>query len=63
MSLNGDVLIEGRKAYDPDVREIVTAAKANGFKSLADDGVRLVKSGATGLEELMRVVDLTDRMA
>jgi hypothetical protein len=25
--------------------------------------VRLVRSGLTGLEELMRVVDLTDRMA
>ena len=43
--------------------EIVTAAKANGFKTLADDGVRIVKGGVTGLEELMRVVDLTDRMA
>jgi general secretion pathway protein E/type IV pilus assembly protein PilB len=44
-------------------REILTAARANGFKTLADDGVRLVKSGATSLDELMRVVDLTDRMA
>jgi hypothetical protein len=25
--------------------------------------VRLVRAGVTGLEELMRVVDLTDRMA
>jgi hypothetical protein len=25
--------------------------------------VRLVRAGITGLEELMRVVDLTDRMA
>jgi len=25
--------------------------------------VRLVKAGITGIEELMRVVDLTDRMA
>jgi twitching motility protein PilT len=44
-------------------REILTAARAAGFKTLADDGVRLVKAGVTGLEELMRVVDLTDRMA
>ena len=43
-------------------REILTAARANGFKTLADDGVRLVRIGATGLDELMRVVDLTDRM-
>jgi general secretion pathway protein E/type IV pilus assembly protein PilB len=44
-------------------RELVTAARATGFKTLADDGVRLVRSGHTSLEELMRVVDLTDRMA
>src|SRR3954464_6143180 len=44
-------------------REILTAARAKGFRTLADDGVRLVRSGLTSLDELMRVVDLTDRMA
>jgi type II secretory ATPase GspE/PulE/Tfp pilus assembly ATPase PilB-like protein len=44
-------------------REILTAARAKGFKTLADDGVRLVRAGSTSLEEVMRVVDLTDRMA
>jgi len=44
-------------------REILTAARSKGFKTLADDGVRLVRSGSTSLDELMRVVDLTDRMA
>jgi general secretion pathway protein E/type IV pilus assembly protein PilB len=43
-------------------REILTAARAKGFKTLADDGVRLVRAGSTSLEEVMRVVDLTDRM-
>jgi type II secretory ATPase GspE/PulE/Tfp pilus assembly ATPase PilB-like protein len=43
-------------------REILMAAREKGFRTLADDGVRLVRSGVTGLEELMRVVDLTDRM-
>jgi type IV pilus assembly protein PilB len=43
-------------------REILTAAHEKGFRTLADDGVRLVRGGVTGLEELMRVVDLTDRM-
>src|SRR5207249_5130914 len=43
-------------------REILTAARARGFKTLADDGVRLVKAGTTSLDELMRVVDLTDWM-
>jgi len=44
-------------------REILTAARAKGFKTLADDGVRLARTGTTSLEEVMRVVDLTDRMA
>jgi type II secretory ATPase GspE/PulE/Tfp pilus assembly ATPase PilB-like protein len=43
-------------------REILTAARAKGFKTLADDGVRLVRAGTTSLDEIMRVVDLTDRM-
>ena len=47
----------------PLAREILTAARANGFKTLADDGVRLVRAGSTSLDEVMRVVDLTDRMA
>jgi general secretion pathway protein E/type IV pilus assembly protein PilB len=44
-------------------REILSAARANGFRTLADDGVRLVRAGVTSLDEVMRVVDLTDRMA
>ena len=43
--------------------EILIAARANGFKTLADDGVRLVRAGVTSLDELMRVVDMTDRMS
>ena len=45
------------------IREIVTAARSKGFKPLAEDGIRLVRAGLTSLEELMRVVDLTDRLA
>jgi type II secretory ATPase GspE/PulE/Tfp pilus assembly ATPase PilB-like protein len=44
-------------------REIVNAARVGGFRTLADDGVRLVRAGMTSLDEVMRVVDLTDRMA
>jgi len=43
--------------------EILTAARTRGFRTLADDGVRLVRGGVTSIDELMRVVDLTDRMA
>ena len=42
--------------------EIRAHALARGFRPLADDGLRRVLEGATSLEELARVVDLTDRM-
>jgi len=42
--------------------EIRTRALAQGFCTLADDGLRRVLNGTTSLEELARVVDLTDRM-
>jgi type IV pilus assembly protein PilB len=58
-----DAGIDELVARRATAREILTAARASGFKTLADDGVRLVRQGATSLEELMRVVDVTDRMA
>jgi len=57
---------------DPDLDELIAhratgremhkTAVAKGFRTLADDGIRRVLDGSTSLEELMRVVDLTDRM-
>ncbi len=43
-------------------RELLKAAVAKGFRTLADDGIRRVLDGSTSLDELVRVVDLTDRM-
>jgi type II secretory ATPase GspE/PulE/Tfp pilus assembly ATPase PilB-like protein len=43
-------------------RELLKAALAKGFRTLADDGARRVLDGSTSVDELMRVVDLTDRM-
>jgi general secretion pathway protein E/type IV pilus assembly protein PilB len=43
-------------------RELHKAAMAKGFRTLADDGVRRVLDGSTSVDELIRVVDLTDRM-
>ena len=43
-------------------RELHKAAVAKGLRTLADDGVRRVLDGTTALDELIRVVDLTDRM-
>ena len=57
-----DPAIDELIARRATAREILTAALAKGFRTLAEDGIRLVKLGVTGLDELMRVVDLTDRM-
>ena len=42
--------------------EIRSRALLQGFTTLADDGMQRVLNGTTSLEELARVVDLTDRM-
>jgi general secretion pathway protein E/type IV pilus assembly protein PilB len=44
-------------------RELKNAARAAGFHALVDDGMRRVREGLTTLEEVARVVDLTDRLA
>ncbi|MYN07909.1 GspE/PulE family protein [Pseudoduganella aquatica] len=44
-------------------RELRKAAHAAGFKTLVDDGMRRVLEGVTTLEEVSRVVDLTDRLS
>jgi type II secretory ATPase GspE/PulE/Tfp pilus assembly ATPase PilB-like protein len=58
--------------FDPDIdeliahgatlRELLTAAKAKGFRTLADDAIRRALDGSTALDEVLRVVDLTERM-
>ena len=42
--------------------ELLKAAVATGFKTLADDACRRVIDGTTSLDEITRVVDLTDRL-
>jgi type II secretory ATPase GspE/PulE/Tfp pilus assembly ATPase PilB-like protein len=59
--------------FDPDLddliarratqKELTEAALAKGFRTLADDGARHALAGATSLEEVARVVDLTRRIA
>ncbi|WP_338849190.1 ATPase, T2SS/T4P/T4SS family [Massilia sp. W12] len=44
------------------VRELREAAFARGFKPLVEDALRRVLDGSTTLEEVSRVVDLTDRV-
>jgi len=60
LRINGDMdeLIARRAT----AREIRLLAAQQGFRALSDDGLRRVLDGSTSLEELARVVDLTDRM-
>lgn len=53
-----DELIARRATH----REVRNAARAKGFRTLAEDGVRRVIDGQTTLDELARVIDLTERM-
>jgi type II secretory ATPase GspE/PulE/Tfp pilus assembly ATPase PilB-like protein len=61
--LKMDSAIDELVARRATAREILTAARAKGFITLAEDGIRLVRAGVTSVDELMRVADLTDRMA
>ena len=42
--------------------ELKECAKRSGYKTLADDAVRLVIEGRTSLQEISRVIDLTHRL-
>ncbi|WP_333844726.1 GspE/PulE family protein [Pelomicrobium sp.] len=44
-------------------REIRTLALAKGFRPLAEDAIQRVLEGVTSLDEVLRVIDLTDRIA
>ncbi|MDR2165830.1 MAG: GspE/PulE family protein [Zoogloeaceae bacterium] len=43
-------------------RELLRHARRQGFRAMAEDGVDRVLAGETTLEELLRVVDLSDRL-
>ena len=60
LRINGD--LDELIARRCTAREIRHLAERQGFVSLADDGMRRVLDGSTSIEELGRVVDLTDRM-
>jgi type II secretory ATPase GspE/PulE/Tfp pilus assembly ATPase PilB-like protein len=72
MGYRGRVAIMELFKLDPEIdeliarratgREIKSHATAKGFRTLADDGIARVLLGQTSLEEISRVVDLTDRV-
>ena len=59
MDADLDELVARRATW----REIHSLALAKGFKPLSEDGVRRVLEGITTLDEVSRVIDLTDRLA
>ena len=48
-------------AGNKSLGELRAIAVASGFRPLADDGIRRVLSGDTSLDEIARVIDLTER--
>jgi general secretion pathway protein E/type IV pilus assembly protein PilB len=60
LKINGD--LDDLIARRATTRELRAAALANGFRTLVDDGVRRVLDGTSTLDEVSRVVDLTDRL-
>ncbi len=49
-------------AHRASAREMLKLALSQGFKPLADDACRRVLDGSTSVDEISRVVDLTDRL-
>jgi type IV pilus assembly protein PilB len=62
-TLKLDADIDERIAQRATGRELRKLADTKGFRKLADDGIDRVLAGDTSLEEIARVVDLTDRVA
>ena len=60
--LKFDSEIDEMIAHRATTRELLKAAIERGFKTLADDAIRRALDGNTALDEVLRVVDLTDRM-
>ena len=42
------------------VRELLKVARGKGYSTLADDGIRRVLEGVTSMDEIARVLDLTE---
>ncbi|HWV18663.1 MAG TPA: ATPase, T2SS/T4P/T4SS family [Rhodocyclaceae bacterium] len=60
LRMDGD--IDELIARRATAREIRNAANAKGFRSLADDAARRILEGITSIEEVGRVIDLTERL-
>ncbi|MFN7834719.1 MAG: GspE/PulE family protein [Burkholderiaceae bacterium] len=54
--------IEESVASNVSAQQLMRVARSQNFKTLADDAIRLVKAGATSLNEISRVVNLTGNL-
>ena len=61
--LRFDREIDDLVARTATAREMLKAAMAKGYTTLADDGVRRVLEGVTSMDEVSRVLDLTEGIA
>jgi general secretion pathway protein E/type IV pilus assembly protein PilB len=59
MDMEIDELI-ARRATGREIRE---SARKRGFRTLAEDAIARVLAGQTDIEEISRIVDLTDRVS
>lgn len=61
-TLRFDARLDDLIAQRAPSSQLLQHARQHGFRSLAEDGLARVRQGLTTLEELGRVVDLSDRM-
>ena len=61
--LRFDTALEEVVARGATGRELLETAKANGYETMVEDGIRRIREGATSVNEVSRVLDLSDRVA
>ena len=57
-----DSVIDDLMTQRASSRELREAARKTGYRTLAEDAISRVIDGHTSLDEITRVVDLTDRI-
>ena len=62
MIMGIDAELDALLGQRASLTELRRCASHKGFQPLAEAAIGLVLSGQTALEEVLRVVDLTDRM-
>ena len=60
--LRVDPDIDGLISTEAPIREVQASAVRRGFRPMSEDAIARVIAGDTSLAEVMRVLDLTDRM-